>query len=622
MSIVAWRASREERRQSANSNPAEAPSLFATAARGPVEPRLGLALALGAFIIATAAAGALVFSHGSQRPTAAVRGKAAPRADQRDQAPGGATHASAPLELVALDHERDGETLTVRGVIRNPASGAEMHHLTAVVSVFDRNGGYLASGRAAVDSLSLVPGGQSAFAVSIFGSDVGRYRVSFQADDQPVWHLDKRPPPPVPVIGTNQDGHPRQAEAVGRAALPKAPAAASPPATTRSPECCPQPETVLGAHAPAVPVSSDSQTQPLPGSQAQAPSNTLPQGAQGSQGSQVFTGSPASQDPQVSQGAQASGEAFRFKSGIELINVTATVTDASGHFVPGLRQEDFEVFEDDERQSVTQFSADRVPVSLGILLDTSQSMRGDKFEAARAALDRFLNDLTSPDDEFFLTRFSTTPALLQGWTNERSRIGRALAGIVPRGDTAMYDAIVDALPLTHQARNLKKALVIISDGNDNASNKSMRDVQKIIRENEALMYAVGIDCAGRSAFKHTPPLMQRGPFPPFPFPMPPGGRGGWPPSRPPGQNDYNRCTDPVDTRALRALTDDSGGRTEIVKDPRDLNPATTGIADELSKQYYLGYPSAGKKDGRWHAIRVEVRNKAYRVRARRGYVAS
>jgi VWFA-related protein len=302
--------------------------------------------------------------------------------------------------------------------------------------------------------------------------------------------------------------------------------------------------------------------------------------------------------------------------------VTATVTDASGHFVSGLRQEDFEVFEDDELQAVTQFSADRVPVSLGILLDTSQSMRGDKFEAARAALDRFLNDLASPDDEFFLTRFSTTPALLQGWTNERSKIGKALAGIVPRGDTAMYDAIVDALPLTREARNLKKALVIISDGNDNSSYKSMRDVQKIIRENEALMYAVGIDCAGRSTSKRTPPLMQRGPFPPFPFPMPPGGRGGWPPSRPPGQNDFYRCTDPVDARALRSLTDDSGGRTEIVKDPRDLNPATTGIADELSKQYYLGYPSAGKKDGRWHAIRVEVRNKAYRVRARRGYVAS
>ena len=70
------------------------------------------------------------------------------------------------------------------------------------------------------------------------------------------------------------------------------------------------------------------------------------------------------------------------------------------------------------------------------------------------------------------------------------------------------------------------------------------------------------------------------------------------------------------------MTDDSGGRTEIIRDARDLNPATVSIADELSKQYYLGYRPLGAKDGRWHSIRVEVRNRAYRVRARRGYVAS
>ena len=70
------------------------------------------------------------------------------------------------------------------------------------------------------------------------------------------------------------------------------------------------------------------------------------------------------------------------------------------------------------------------------------------------------------------------------------------------------------------------------------------------------------------------------------------------------------------------MTDDSGGRTEIIRDARDLNPATVGIADELSKQYYLGYPSSEKKDGRWHSIRVDVKNQAYRVRARRGYIAS
>ena len=74
---------------------------------------------------------------------------------------------------------------------------------------------------------------------------------------------------------------------------------------------------------------------------------------------------------------------------------------------------------------------------------------------------------------------------------------------------------------------------------------------------------------------------------------------------------------------MRDMTDDSGGRTEIVRDARDLNPATANIADELSKQYYLGYPSAAMKDGRWHAIRVEVRRgNTYRVRARRGYIAS
>jgi hypothetical protein len=78
----------------------------------------------------------------------------------------------------------------------------------------------------------------------------------------------------------------------------------------------------------------------------------------------------------------------------------------------------------------------------------------------------------------------------------------------------------------------------------------------------------------------------------------------------------------VNVAALRDMTDDSGGRTEIIRNARDLDPATAGIANELSKQYYLGYPSSGVNDGRWHAIRVELKNAAYRVRARRGYVAN
>jgi hypothetical protein len=80
--------------------------------------------------------------------------------------------------------------------------------------------------------------------------------------------------------------------------------------------------------------------------------------------------------------------------------------------------------------------------------------------------------------------------------------------------------------------------------------------------------------------------------------------------------------DRVNVSALREITDDSGGRTEIVRSTRDLSPATTGIADELSRQYYLGYPASGAKDGKWHAIRVEMRKGGYHVRARRGFIAT
>jgi hypothetical protein len=94
------------------------------------------------------------------------------------------------------------------------------------------------------------------------------------------------------------------------------------------------------------------------------------------------------------------------------------------------------------------------------------------------------------------------------------------------------------------------------------------------------------------------------------------------PPPPQGRRWSQDCTQSVDVKALRNMTDDSGGRTEVVRDPSGLNAATAAIADELSQQYYIGYLSSEKKDGRWHTIRVEVRNKHYRIRARRGYIAS
>lgn len=323
------------------------------------------------------------------------------------------------------------------------------------------------------------------------------------------------------------------------------------------------------------------------------------------------------------------GETFRFKSGVELINVTATVTDASGRFVPGLRKEDFVVYEDDRAQTITHFSAERVPVSLGVVLDTSGSMAGEKIRAARAALDRFLYDLLDRDDEIFVYRFSEFPTLLQGWTTDRQQLSRVLGRISPNGGTAMYDAVAEALPLAESGKHRKKAIVLISDGNDTSSQTRVSELKQLIRESEVMVYAIGIDGDDETIYQRQPqPPIPRQPPPRLPIPFPfPGGR------RPPGRlpilqtaapqiRIQRGSSDRVNVVALRDITDDSGGRTEIVRDPRDLNPATASIASELSQQYYLGYPASGKKDGRWHTIRVDIKKGAYRVRARRGYVAS
>ena len=122
------------------------------------------------------------------------------------------------------------------------------------------------------------------------------------------------------------------------------------------------------------------------------------------------------QQPQTPTAPGGDVQGFRFKSGVELVNVTATVSDASGRFVPDLKQEDFVVYEDDQVVDVTHFSAERVPVSLGIAVDTSGSMAGQKIQEAQAALDRFLFELLDKEDQIFLYRFSNRPVLLQDWT--------------------------------------------------------------------------------------------------------------------------------------------------------------------------------------------------------------
>jgi Ca-activated chloride channel homolog len=317
-------------------------------------------------------------------------------------------------------------------------------------------------------------------------------------------------------------------------------------------------------------------------------------------------------------------ESFRFRSGVELVNVTATVTDDSGRFVSGLRQDDFKVYEDGEEQPVSHFSNERVPVSLGILLDTSGSMTSEKMSAARSAIDRLIYELLGPDDELFFMQFANRPDLIQEWTSDRRRISRAVASVGSQGGTAMYDAIADAVPVAKAGKNRKKAILVISDGNDTNSGTSVGQLRQIIRESEVLVYALGVDGTATTSTRRGPTI-QLPPMPiPFPIPgrrpqgrrLPPIGGGG-------SGGIWTRGGDErVNAEALRQITDDTGGRTEIVRTFGDLDGATERIADELSMQYYLGYASSGQKDGQWHAIRVEVKDRRLTVRARRGYVAS
>lgn len=319
-------------------------------------------------------------------------------------------------------------------------------------------------------------------------------------------------------------------------------------------------------------------------------------------------------------------QGFSFRTGVELVNVTVTVTDESGRFVPGLRADDFEIYENGERQEITQFDAERVPVSLGIALDTSGSMVGDKIDAAQQALNRFLFDLLGENDEVFLYRFDSRPDLVQGWTTERAEVSRALGKVKPVGGTAMYDTLAEAVALAQRGTRRKKAVVVISDGNDTSSRIDVDELQQLIRETEVLVYAIGIDASGKATVSARPSSTTPKKTPlPSPFPgqrsyVPPAPKPAPPPSSSPRPR-TGSSNERLNADALRAITDDSGGRTEIIISPRDLDPATAGIADELSQQYFVGYVSSLPKDGRWHTIDVRLKRGGHTVRARRGFVA-
>jgi Ca-activated chloride channel family protein len=267
-----------------------------------------------------------------------------------------------------------------------------------------------------------------------------------------------------------------------------------------------------------------------------------------------------------------------FRASSELVTTAVTVRDAEGRLVTNLTQADFTIEEDSVAQKITQFSKERVPVSLSLTLDISDSMRGQRIVDARAALANFLDKLLAPDDEAALLGFNHEARMLAPWTTERGGMRATLDGIIPSGGTAMYDALDVSLPLFESRLHPRAAILLVSDGADTASDATPTLLKYKLVRSDVFLYAIGIDSVDA------------------------------------------RNSQRINQYTLGELTAQGGGYTEIIRNATELGPATERIAEELNHQYMIGYTPTTRGDGKLHTVRVKVANSSYKVRARRGVV--
>ena len=267
-----------------------------------------------------------------------------------------------------------------------------------------------------------------------------------------------------------------------------------------------------------------------------------------------------------------------FRAGSELIATAVTVRDAEGRLVTNLDKADFIVEEDGVAQPITQFTKERVPISLSLALDVSDSMRGIRMTDARTALAHFLGALLAEEDEASLLGFNHETRMFGQWTTERAGMRSKLDAIRPSGGTALYDAIDAALPLFESRQHPRAAILLVSDGADTASDTTPTALKQKLVRSDVFLYAIGIDSLDA------------------------------------------RNSTRINPFTLNELTGQGGGYTEIIKSTAELGAATERIAEELNHQYLIGYTPLTRADGKYHTIRVRVTNDTYKVRARRGVI--
>ena len=281
------------------------------------------------------------------------------------------------------------------------------------------------------------------------------------------------------------------------------------------------------------------------------------------------------------------------KVNTEIVTLAATVTDKNGRYRSDLKRSDFTVYENGVEQKLEYFNTgDRIPMSLGIIFDTSGSME-DKIEGVQDAVEHFVKSV-APGDEIFLVQFGDDAEVVQNFTDDKQRILRMVQNLTPRGGTSLFDAILLGLQKIADGKHRKRALLLLTDGNDTASSVKFADITALARKSEVIIYGLGIG-HGEKGDIHV--------------------------------SSNSQVKDTVDMRTLRALSDATGGNAYFLENAheggRDLvDEAAEEVAKELKLQYTLGYyPTDQKKDGGFRQIVVELKDKSLKVRTKRGYYA-
>ena len=269
----------------------------------------------------------------------------------------------------------------------------------------------------------------------------------------------------------------------------------------------------------------------------------------------------------------------------DLITLTVTVTDTYGRFVSGLDKKAFKIFDDKEEQQIEYFSDDDAPVSVGVIFDVSGSMSGDKIRKAREALARFIE--TSHDsDEYFLVAFNSRAQLLLDKTRDGDAVLNKLTFVQTRSNTALYDACYLGVEKVTRGTHAKRAILLISDGQDNDSRYTFSEVRRLLKESDVVLYSIGIL----------------------------------------GGNDPGSSLGMEGQAVLDELSAVSGGKSFFPNTSVEMDDVFERIALELRHQYSIGYrPKNFKNDGKWHKLKVKVTPPRglprLFVRSREGYYA-